>query len=299
MSVAVGVVCDGLSTTGVRLTTLVVTCPLAIAQQLKTLRALSVTSPFATLPADQEVKRLIEYARVDPALPRLRDHGSIDEFSLKRTNMVWLQARDAVCEKIEYWSTVKHTPSIELAQRLLAPWLHTSVIVSATEWDELLSANARTDFGEEITDVVAHVTAALDRSKPNTLEPGQWYIPFVGMGDIEDLALAAFADSGTIPVDQKRLEGRVTELTFRLSASRLARYANGDATPMHIGDELKFYKPMYNSRAIFPYLEHIATPDFRADHTGWWASPHQHGNFIGWRQHRKSFIGETKASNRR
>jgi len=63
-----------------------------------------------------------------------------------------------------------------------------------------------------------------------------------------------------------------------------------EADPAILFDKLAAAKPMHAS----PF-EHQATPDecvFADSDRLQWRRPHEHANFVGWRQHRKMLPGE-------
>lgn len=80
-----------------------------------------------------------------------------------------------------------------------------------------------------------------------------------------------------------------------LSVARVARvsYKNFDGT-VDIEKDLALYDQLLSSRHMSPF-EHQATPDVYLGHDAGhdqWAQSDQHGNFTGWRQHRKMLPNE-------
>ena len=98
------------------------------------------------------------------------------------------------------------------------------------------------------------------------LKPGQWHLPFVEVGDEATISLSVARCAST---SYKTVDG------FDMTPER--------AVALH--DKLVAAQPMHASPC-----EHQATPDTWL--WGGWQESQEHGNFVGWRQYRKTLAGE-------
>lgn len=165
----------------------------------------------------------------------------------------------------------------QIVNRLLEPFSHITVLVSATEWDNFLELRDHEDAEPHIAILAREVRRCLERTDDiQTLQPGEWHMPLV-----TDAEADVFGD------------GYELEDCIKLSVARCAStsYKTVDgfnmtlerATSLH--DRLLASKPIHASPA-----EHIAQADAllpitSTGQSGWWYY-HQHRNFSGFRQYR-------------
>ena len=188
----------------------------------------------------------------------------------------WLVARDyAVSMATRFADAGYHK---QIVNRLLEPFAHITVLISATEWSNFLELRDHPDAEPHIQMLAREIRKCLERTDDiQDLEPGEWHMPFVG--DVDD-------PSETL-----------TTLDFiKLSVARCAStsYRTTDGFDMTleraaaIYDKLITSKPMHCSPA-----EHQAVADQRtaapwgdAGRRLLWENPEQHGNFEGFCQYR-------------
>ena len=155
----------------------------------------------------------------------------------------------------------------QVANRLLEPWLHMTVIVSATDWENFFAQRAHPDAQPEFQSLAYLMLDAINASIPRRLQAGQWHLPF---GD----RMPAELDEPTrLKVATARL-GRTSYVTFDGEMDALKDMA------LHDGLE---------KNGHWSPFEHVA----QAMET---SKPS--GNFTGFRQYRKAFPGERRRDER-
>jgi len=177
----------------------------------------------------------------------------------------WLCARDRAVEVAKGFAAVGYHKQV--VNRLLEPFSHISVVVTATEWDNFFALRCHPDADPTMRALAEAMRDAIQASKPNFPEPGDWHLPYVG-----------FADVVGVP------GGRNAWKTFAMiSAARCARvsYLNHDGTTPDIDKDLALAKRLLESKHMSPF-EHQAEA---------WTKGVQktylNGNLRGWHQFRK------------
>src|SRR5271166_6020818 len=188
----------------------------------------------------------------------------------------------------------------QIVNRLLEPFSHIRVVVSATQWPNFFALRCHADAEPHIALLANRIVEAMDASTPMKLHPGQWHLPFVEAADWDAVRLAA--PRGRTPIIVARSTPDIgreqLSLAKKLSVARCAStsYKTVDGFDMTIDracdlfDKLATAKPMHAS----PF-EHQATPDERLYGSmgrSQWRHAREHANFVGWRQHRKMLPGE-------
>lgn len=165
----------------------------------------------------------------------------------------------------------------QISNRLLHPFQHIDVVVTATEWENFFSLRLHDDAQPEIRELARKMDEARKESIPRLLKTGEWHLPYV-TGDREDC-----------------------ETLRKVSAARCARvsYSNHDGTDCDIKKDLVLAEKLLESKHLSPF-EHQATPmgyvpfkwmevfgitHMSVDDDLW------SGNFRGWIQHRQLLEG--------
>ena len=150
----------------------------------------------------------------------------------------------------------------QIANRILEPWSHINVLVTATEWDNFFELRCHPAAQPEMRVLAEAIRSAMDLSQPRFLEPGQWHLPYV-------------EDDGTSDA-------------IKVSVARCARvsYLTHDGRETTLEEDLELYERLVGSQPIHASpADHQATPD--EDHLFWgYHNPGQWRNFRGWRQYR-------------
>lgn len=325
MTITAKIILDSISPTGVRLTTFQLRYPRFIHAEELTHRILD-TQPellfYEAIPDglmyDQDlsrnasssraipVKRMIEDIIRDPAMPiywgshkpGMQAGEELTGRELRDAKLFWEQAMSSAiiyAEKLVDLGLHK-----QIANRLLEPWAHINVVVTAVQWGNFFALRSHPDAQPEIKLLSDQMQSAMHCSTPSLIENGQWHLPYVLGSDWE--ALRAFAKKNRITRGEPQYE-ELAKLALMVSVARCARVSykthDGRETSveedMELAHKLVIATPLHASPA-----EHQATPD--KYNTGkeltqfpepeGWEHPELHGNLTGWKQYRKLLPNE-------
>lgn len=302
MMITATIIADSVSPEGKRLTTMQLRYPRFIHAEFMTHRVFSRNaSSSRAIP----VERMIEDLRRDPAMPiywgsnkpGMQAGEELEDRDLSIAKKRWLYAmNDAINRAQELMDLGLHK---QIANRILEPWAHINVVVTATEWANFFALRAHPDAQPEIKALAEAMMAAMGQSDPVLLAPDQWHLPYVdlnGQSDDVDAAENHITANGVLRVvptwDQ------VVEILKKVSVARCARvsYLTHDGRKTTVKEDLALYEKLVVSQPLHASpAEHQATPDHRIGKhgQGWpWAHPDLHGNLEGWIQYRKTLPNE-------
>lgn len=298
MTISAKIIADSVSSDGVRLTTMQLRYPRAIHAEFMTHRVFSRNaSSSRAIP----VKRLIQDVLDDPFIPLhwgknqpgMQAHEQCNELLLNfihptpgahpgfiSRERAWLAARDYAVEAARKFDQAGYHKQI--VNRLLEPWAHINVVVTATDWANFFALRDHPDAEPHIAVLAREMKAAMDASQPDHKGSGQWHLPYVEGEDekaVWDYGLSNDMD--------------LSVLAVKLSVARCARvsYLTQEGLRPSIEADLALYDRLVGGVPLHASpTEHQATPDNWDGHG--WLWPEQHGNFNGWAQHRKSLPNE-------
>jgi thymidylate synthase ThyX len=299
------VVLDSVSPAGHRLTTLQLRYPKFVHGELMTHRAFSRNaSSSRAVPT----ARLLEEVR-DDALraapihwgknqPGMAAAGELDRHDRMAVEMLWRVAARQAADVAELM--LRQGAHKQLVNRVLEPFLHINVLVTATDWANFLTLRCHPDAQPEMHALGVAIRAAREGSTPQRLQPGQWHLPFVDEATwqvINDTLPRCFVTKDpALPGDpQPHLE-----VALRVSTARCARVSylsHETGRRSTVAEDLALYDRLVGAQPLHASpAEHQATPDLQRWNTAIeervWAHPEQWGNLTGWRQHRKLLPGE-------
>lgn len=266
---------------GVRLTTFEVTYPLIIHAEIMTHRVFSrnVASNRAI-----PVKKLIDSVTTAPFIPE-----RFPKNQAGMQNSDWLEGNDADLAKHDWLlardNAVKAAESLmelgvhkQISNRLLAPFLWTTAVISATDWENFFSLRCHPMAQPEIQKIAYMMRDAYDSNEPDYLGVGSWHTPYVSKDLIYEVAGELYPTHS---------EEEINDILLKISIGRCARvsYLNhGEGNPWQ--KDLELAVRLMDSKHMSP-TEHVATPMLM---------PHYLGNFRGWKQYRKTIEGESGQS---
>lgn len=268
---------DSVSEAGVRLTTLQLCYPRFIHAEFMTHRVFSRNaSSSRAIP----VAKMLEMVRNEPAMPvhwgknqpGMQAHEELGEYEKNVAQELWMRAARLAAQTAEEMSNLGLHKQV--ANRILEPFQHIHVVVTATEWDNFYALRAHPDAQPEFHELALAIKAATEASVPKLVELGNWHLPYV---TAEERA-ANVADP--IPL-------------VKASAARCARvsYLKHDGTSPSMEEDLALYDRLVGGVPIHASpVEHQAVPDqenYGDMASGNWSQPALHGNFTGWIQYRK------------
>ena len=238
------------------------------------------------------VKRLLTE---DPYIPHflknqpgMQGFEELDPGVLYAAQAKWLECMRECVYTAEDLATVYEVHK-QWANRMLEWFGYIDVVVSSTYWKNFFNLRDHPAAMPEIQHLARTMRRALDASIPHPLWFGEWHLPYV----LLDERMAA--------EDSRRREENMRLLRL-LSTARCARvsYKPFDAETadpekdISLAERLILEDPLHASPA-----EHQATPDririFIPTYPKEliiWENFHEHGNFAGWRQHRKMYDNE-------
>lgn len=299
MTIEAKIIADSISPAGKRITTFQLRYPRFIHAELMTHRVFSRNaSSSRAIP----VERMIEDLLRDPAMPvywgaNQKGMQAAEELSsdaIEDLKGDWLNAmHQAIGFAQKMMERGLHK---QIANRILEPWAHINVVVTATDYENFYALRRHSDAQPEIKVLADCMWLAQNQSTPRLLQPGQWHLPYVSTVDFQQAYDQNFIDETDNP---HTLDAMTQQNLIKVSVARCARvsYLTHDGRETTIEEDLALYDrlvggiPLHASPA-----EHQATPDEKwtdsFDHAGNWKHPEEHGNFTGWRQYRKMLPGE-------
>lgn len=282
MSFEVRIEQDSINPDGVRLTTFVLKYPRWIHSEIMTHRMLSRSaSSSRAIPVEKQIQAVLD----DPALPvvwgrnqkGMQASRTLTPEEQRAAETLWLSARDAAVEQARH--LVALGVHKQLVNRILEPYSHISVIVSATEWENFFTLRTHPTAQPEFQFLANLMAAEFRQSKPVERYWGEYHLPFIR--------------------PEERLAFNNGELRT-MSTARCARisYANHDGTDpvaekdYALHDQLVVAEPLHASPAEFPAM---AFKPGCQDKNGYFvtvlsgsANNYDFGNFRpGWMQYRK------------
>lgn len=272
MTIEAKVVLDSISPDGIRLTTMQLRYPKMIHGELMTHRVFSRNaSSSRAIP----VERYIEQIRADPAMPvawgknqkGMQAQETIEDKDAEEAKRLWLEGREFAAQIATRLAALGVHK--QLANRVIEPWVHISVVVTSTEWENFYGLRDHKDAQPEMKFLAETALDAHRKSEPQIVDYGYWHLPYV---DIE----------------KERLSGAQAAMA---SVARCARvsYLNHDGTNPDILKDMELHHKLKESGHWSPF-EHQATPlkIVEGNDDNW------SGNFYGWKQYRKTFQGENR-----
>jgi thymidylate synthase ThyX len=266
MTISVKVVADSMSTRGVRLTTIEVVYPYIVHAQVMTHRVFSRNAQSnRAIPT----KKLIQMVKSRPYNPVFRANkpGMVAGEKTKQLvpSLIWSFARSQAifAARCMSWAGVHK----ETVNRLLLPFMHITVLITSTEWDNFFELRIHDDAQPEIQELATKIKKAVDASEYSYLAPGEWHLPYVTEYYLE------------------------LEEQIKISVARCARvsYLNHDKTNPSVLRDLDLYDDLITSEPIHGSpAEHQATPILEPKDANHWTKDGEgwSNNLRGWKQYR-------------
>jgi thymidylate synthase ThyX len=257
------VILDSLAPNGVRLLTWQLTYPRFIHSELMTHRMFSrnasssraipvrkVIDQIANFPAEP-----VHWGKNEPGMQASAELAKKERGQVKDLWILAAQDAIATARKMEALGAHK-----QLVNRILEPYAHISVIVTATEWANWFELRDHADAQPEIRALARAMKVQMDASVPQELKMGQWHLPYITKDDGELLP----------------------GIAIKCSVARCARvsYLTHDNQLPNIEKDLALFERLVGSRPLHASpTEHQATPLEKG--TEWCK------NFRGWKQYRE------------
>jgi hypothetical protein len=275
MTIKAQVIADSISPEGVRLTTMQLRYPRFIHAEFMTHRQFSRNaSSSRAIP----VMKLVEDVVNDPVYP-----------SFWGANQKGMQASEECAAPVEVHHPMSREQAWDVARghaimfakayanagyhkqivnRLLEPFSHINVVVTATEWSNFFALRDHLDAQPEIRQLAKEMRDRMEWSIPQGLDYDEWHLPYV--------------------IDEERYDRNIA---IKCSVARCARvsYLTYEQKKPNVEEDLKLYGRLLGAQPIHASpSEHQAKP---FEDNGW-EDIRKCGNFKGWQQYRKMIPGE-------
>ncbi|MDR5839295.1 FAD-dependent thymidylate synthase [Caballeronia sp. LZ034LL] len=293
MTITVKVIADSISPSGQRLSTMQLRYPRFIHAEFMTHRMFSRNaSSSRAIP----VERIIRDIQEDPAVPvhwganqsGMQAREELDSEAKLLASCHWFDAMDDTIKQVQ--ELVKLGLHKQVANRLLEPWSHINVVVTATDWANFFALRCHPDAQPEIQQLAQTMQHALLLSTPRLLVPGEWHLPYVEVDDYQEAV--RYLQQGRVTRDMPSQE-EVAHVLRKVSTARCARvsYLTHDGRKTTLVEDIELHNKLVEAEPLHASpAEHQATPDEKF--TNVWANAQLHGNFVGWCQHRKMLPNE-------
>lgn len=259
MSIKATVVADSVNPDGIRLTTFEVTFPRFILAEVNTHRMLSRNSASSrAIPT----KKLLSAVWHNPAGPVEwgRNQAGMQAKVELSGFRAWAARKGFYLARIPaiivVWFLSKLGLHKQITNRLLEPWMWQTAVLSATSWENFFKLRAHPDAQPEFRALAWAMKRAMKDSLPAELAWGDWHLPYA--------------------------EGMKGETGAKISAACCARVSYVRQNDRKsVEEDMAMAKRLSDSGHFSP-LEHPAQ-----------ALAESHGNFVGFKQYRKFFEGES------
>lgn len=293
MAYSAKILADSVNPCGNRLVTMEITYPRFVHAELMTHRMLSRNSASSrAIP----ISKMIESVQKDPVMPvwwgknqqGMQADEELSGVELEAAKFFWLLSRDLAVDQVRTLTTnevvwqdnpIKINLHKQIANRLLEPWLYITVIVSATEWENFFHLRCHPDAQPEIRRIAEMMRELYEDHEPKEVYPTDWlpwHLPLVNAEDLEEWHKNIFSTNDLC----KLSVGRCCRVSYLTHDGKRDPQADLDLCDRLIAGS--------GGVGHFSPFEHVARALDK---------PGRSGNFIGWHQLRKDFVGEDVGDN--
>lgn len=262
MATSANIVADSIGPSGVRIVTMELIYPRFIHAEFMTHRVFSRNaSSSRAIP----VKRMLAQVWSNPAMPihwganqaGMQADEELQPFRKAAARFLWKAAGRAMC--VPVWLMSKIGLHKQVANRLLEPWQHIHVVVTATEWENFFALRCHNMAQPEIKALADAMKTAQAWSRPVDLKVGEWHLPYVNA------------------VERSRLS---TDDAIKVSAARCCRvsYLNHGGLVSTDTEDFRLYDRLMGAEP-----PHMSPIEHQAEAT---VHVWRYANFISWRSHR-------------
>lgn len=281
------IVADSVGPNGKRITTMALTYPRFIHAEFMTHRVFSRNaSSSRAIPVKKQIQMVMDNPAIPLAFtknkPGMQGGEALQDLEHELAVGAWLAGRDDAVR------TANALADLEIhkqyANRVLEPWAHITVVVTATDWDNFFALRIHPAAQPEIHELAKQMYAAMSESVPQVLKAGMWHLPFIDQQAMDEVK----ARCGVACLQDSR---DALELAIKRSVARCARvsYLNHDGTSATIEKDLELYDRLLGGVPIHASpAEHQA----RALVVPEPVTPRLRSNLKGWVQYRKTLKNE-------
>lgn len=277
---SVKMLADSISPFGARLVTMELTFPRSILAELNTHRMKSSNAASSRAIPIKTMRRKI---KEQPFIPVFRQNKKgmqagedVTGFKLLLCHLLWITGANVASFLAGIFDRIGVHK--QYANRLLEPWLFTTVIFSATDLDNFFHLRCDEMAEPSMYKLACMMREVYQTSTPRLIPMGKWHLPFIDREAVE----------GTMALIASDPKIDATTALQDVSAGKCARvsYDAHDGTRSVLAD-IKLANSLKTNGHNSPF-EHQATP---------LDDPNQYcGNFRGWKQYRKFLPNENRAN---
>lgn len=278
------IVKDSINDFGARLTSFELIVPKWVQAEVNTHKMLPKNSASSrAIPAKTMLQRIKE----DPVLPvfwgknqkgmQAREELTGDDRAAAEN--LWRMAGTYAINTVE--QLIELGLHKQIANRLVEPWMFTTVLITGTEFDHFFALRDHPDAQPELKESVAIAHELYRTNKPLQLHPGQWHLPYVD--DLEAEAIQNVHQHNDPLVVPKVSSGRCARLSYLTQDGKRS-----------VGEDFRLFHDLKQNGHMSP-LEHVAQCLSRDEWREmaakacyeWIENRVPVGNLWGWRQFRK------------
>lgn len=260
----------------------------ALSRNASSSRAIPVEKLIADVISDPAVP--LVWGRNQPGMQAGESHDAkVSHYGMSLTpESAWLHSMQQAIAMARAFAQAGYHKQI--VNRLLEPFSHINVLVSATEWNNFFALRDHKDAEPHIQLLAKEMKRAMQESQIDDIAPGDWHLPFVGVTNLPDFTRTAEIMNGRLHVE--------VPWEIKASVARCARtsYRTHDGRTPSPDEDSVLYDRLVGSEPLHASpAEHVAQADF-AHYTGGGASIYSaeelHANFEGFCQFRKMLPNE-------
>lgn len=274
MTISATIIADSVSTEDKRITTLQLRYPRFIHAEFMTHRVFSRNaSSSRAIPVERLIQDILDdtamplhWGKNQPGMQAREEHrapvripAQPDTFMLEDATRekAWFAARDAAVRQARLFDDAGYHKQI--VNRLLEPFSHINVVVTATEWDNFFALRDHPDAQPEIQVLARAIKQAMKASIPTRLKNNDWHLPYI--------------------TEEDRVGGTVDDL-IKASVARCARvsYLTHDGRKTSLKEDITLHDKLVVAEPL-----HASPAEHQAIAIG---AKEQERNFVGWRQYR-------------
>lgn len=228
------------------------------------------------------IERMIRDVEEDPAMPAawgsnkpgMQAGVELPPHIAEAARETWLLACEEAVDRAR--QLAEFGAHKQIVNRLLEPFAHITVVVTATDFDNFFDLRCHPDADPTMRAVAEAMRDAIAGSTPAPFDSG-WHLPYISQADWDYFPDVMSCDE-------------VWPLLAMISAARCARvsYLNHDGTSPNIDKDLALAKRLLDSKHMSPFEHQAQAQTDRSAVSIWPPEPViKPSNLRGWTQHRK------------
>lgn len=213
--------------------------------------------------------------------PGMQANAELEDEDLHNARASWCAAAHKAATEAEILTSLGAHKQI--VNRLLEPFTYIDVVLSGTDFANWYALRDHKDAQPEIRELASLMKEVQAHSEPVLLEPGEWHLPYITAEDQQEAFKLDHSPGAALELLKKASAARCARVSYKLFDGNKANFE----ADLELFNRLLVSQPLHASPA-----EHQATPDSWEPISQSWDNLRQHGNFRGWRQHRKMLPNE-------